>query len=744
MRTASLLAFGAVASGLVAQSNIVAGLDGRLTVVDNLTYYGRRGAAHPNGEAGMAMLNTMCNPGSVDIPWFAAMQPDHPMFGFLIVRVANDRLEQINEWSFCKHAFTSINVNGSCGSCQDPGTGSLMGINCSDTYGASNNASRFWLGPPNEINPWLGTWDPVGSYFDIGDPSQAGYPNAADGVRSLNSNIFDSVQNRVTVKEQDLLTPGADYYYALQLLHEGEALANRGDNLAHRGMTPSWNGSTWSFSNNSAGQDYGSVLDRWPGATVESGHNGNDDGRFFVASKVTVLGGGQYHYEYAVHNVDNSRGGAELRIPIDASASASNFTFGDIDSNSANDWTAQRVGNEIVFQAGVGSQPLEWNTIYNFGFDADFAPGQSGCDIVEARPGPGAMMVTVATQAPAGSTFATVSSVGTGCGGSPVQCDAAFYEEPGFDLGNSAFTLTYDASGDSYTLDAGQGSWIAPTGATNLNLGDDDQSTRTLSHTLPFPGGSTGSLNICSNGFVSESSNGTAYDPSVGSFLGGATRWAGLWHDLSPNQGGDVFFTSNAQRTVVTWDAVENFSGSLTATFQMQFWANGDVHVLYQNVGVGGNEYLVGFSIGGGVANPGGIDISNSLNGSVTICAGVPVPDLELTASARPIIGTSIDLVTSNVPLTSVGGLSILSLSPISGGLDLTFLGMPGCFLYQQLDVIDVIPVAGGSGQRSFAFPNDPSLSGVVLYNQGAALVANINPFNIVTSNGLALLVGLN
>ena len=47
------------------------------------------------GEVGMSMRNTMCNPGSVNIPWNAAMQPTHPFFGFLItwilIRVKFDR-----------------------------------------------------------------------------------------------------------------------------------------------------------------------------------------------------------------------------------------------------------------------------------------------------------------------------------------------------------------------------------------------------------------------------------------------------------------------------------------------------------------------------------------------------------------------------------------------------------------------------------------------------------------------------
>jgi hypothetical protein len=55
---------------------------------------------------------------------------------------------------------------------------------------------------------------------------------------------------------------------------------------------------------------------------------------------VTPLGGGQYHYEYAVHNVDNSRGGATLRVPSTPAAVVTNFSFRDIDNNALNDWTA--------------------------------------------------------------------------------------------------------------------------------------------------------------------------------------------------------------------------------------------------------------------------------------------------------------------------------------------------------------------------------------------------------------------
>ncbi len=739
MRYLSMLSMAALSAGLVAQSNTVNGLDGRLTVVDNMTYYGRRGPSYPNGEVGMAMLNSMCNPGSVNIPWQQAMQPNHPKFGFLVVRVANDKIEQINEWSFCKHAFTSINVSGACGSCQNPGTGSLMGLNCSDTYGAGNNASRTWLGPPEEINPWLGTWNPVGSYFDIGDPSQAGYPAPADGVRSLSQSIFDSVDNRVTIDEIDLTTPGASYYYGLQLIHQGESVANRDDNIAHRGMNPNWSGSSWSFPNNGAGQQYGTILDRWTGAEVNVGQNGTNDGRFYVASKVTSLGGGNYHYEYAIHNVDNSRAGGDFRVPIDAGATASNYSFGDIDTNGGNDWSVVRIGNEVVFTA-TANNPLEWNTIYNFGFDANFAPGSTSCTVGEHRPGAGTSFVVVPTKAPSGATYANYASVGVGCGGTAVICDEAIYEYPNFDLQNSSWTFTYAAG--QYTLVPGAGTWINPTGAQGF--ADDTENNYSLSHSLPHPGGTTNTLRVCSNGWVTSgaSPSGSNYSPTVAKFLP-IEMWCGLWRDLNPANGGDVYFASNSQRTVVSWVGIPNYSNSGSNTFQMQFWANGDVHVIYQNITVNGS-YLVGFSIAN-ASDPGSVDISNSLNSGLVVCSGSGgTLDVALDSSARPIVGTSVNMITTNVPLTSVGGLSILSLAPIPGGFDLTGLGMPSCFLYQNLDVVDLFAVAGGTGQRSFAFPNSPSLAGTILLNQSAVMVSGINAFNMATSNGLEFLIGLN
>jgi hypothetical protein len=739
MNRIALLSFAALASGVAAQSNTVVGLNGRLEVLDNITYWGRRGAAYPGGEVGLSMRNTMCNPGTVSIPWFAQMQEDHPKFGFLITRLVGDRMVQISDRSYCKHAFTSASTNGACGTCNGIG-GTMMGVGCSDTYSAGNNASRNNLGPADEINPWLGTWNHVGSYFDQGDPN-VGPPGNTDGAQSPINVGTDEVKNRVTVQESDLQVAGALYFYGIHLVHQGEAVANRGDNIKSRGFTASYSGTTWSVANSGVGETFGSILQHWPGATLNSGGNGNDDGRFFVASKVTALGGGNYHYEYAVHNVDNSRGGASLRIPIAASATASNFTFRDIDSNPLNDWTGSRAGDQVVF-AAAANNPRKWKTLYNFGFDANIAPVDDFVGIDEAVPGPGQLLVAVAAKAAGTGSFAQGTTVGVGCGSTP-GCSASFYELA-FDLANSGFTMTPGPNG--YTVNSLAGSWIAPAGTT-LALGDDSGTTQALPFSLPFPGGSTSSLWICSNGFCSvPGANSTSYTPSSAAFLTGARTWAALWHDLNPGAGGTVRFDATAQRAVITFNAVNNYGLATTVTFQWQFWANGTVHVVYQAVASGGNGYLVGYTPGGTSVDPGARDISASLPAGFSTCypEQPSTPGVVLNLTGRPVLGTTVTFDTSNIPSGSLLGISILSLTQYSPGIDLTSIGMPGCTLYLALDVMNTFSTPGSTASVPWSVPNVPTAAGLVVMNQSAVLKAGINPFGFVTSNALQLLLGVN
>jgi hypothetical protein len=417
------LVFVGAASLALAQSNAVPGTDVNLYDVSNSTIYGRRGPAYPNGEVGIGFGHAFCNAGTVHIPWQTSpttagqMTDIHFKIAFLLARESNGRIVQVSgPNSFVKHSRVTYNLGSSqCGTCQT-GPASTFRLGCYDAYSTGFNGDRFNLGPPSEIDPWTGSWNPVGSYFDRGDPAVTG-ATAGDGVQSLTQSqvsSFDTVKNRVTVAESELSQAGV-FYGQVQLVCEGEPLAARGNNLLSERLNFTWSGTAWSTSN-AGGPVAGSVLNRWVGATRNTAGNGMDDGRFLVAAKVTGPVDGVYHYEYAVHNIDNHRGGASLRIPLAPSAQLTAVGFRDIDGNVLNDWSWSRNGGELAFLASANNS-LDWNSIYNFWFDTTVAPTAGTVAIDQARIGPGALSVAVASDVPNGALSATVASLGAGCFG---------------------------------------------------------------------------------------------------------------------------------------------------------------------------------------------------------------------------------------------------------------------------------------------------------------------------------------
>jgi hypothetical protein len=405
----------ALTTAALSQSNAIPGTD--ISVYDVVTpvVYGRTGPAWPNGTAGVSIGHSMANCGSVHVPWYGqqngVMVDPYPKIAFLLARESGGRMVQISGKSFMKHSRIAFNFSGGspCGPCQS-GPSQTFRIGCFDIYSAGFNGSRTNLGPTTEVDPWLGTWDPLGSYFDIGDPAQANYPAPADSVQSLDPTGFDQVKNRMEVPEIELSASG-NFYGQNQVVVIGEPVANRGNNLVSANMDFWWDGTQWNAVGGSAVQA-GSVLNRWSGATTSMGQNGNDDGRFLVAVKVTGPVDGMWHYEYAVHNIDNHRGGASLRIPVCATARVENLGFRDIDQDPLDDWSMTRNGGSIDFLASA-SNPLDWNTFYNFYFDSDAAPVAGDVSIDQARLGPGALSVDVATTVPG---LLGTEHLGAGCG----------------------------------------------------------------------------------------------------------------------------------------------------------------------------------------------------------------------------------------------------------------------------------------------------------------------------------------
>ncbi len=741
-----LLAVALLAPSLLAQANAVPGLDITMYEVTDLGFYGRRGPAYPNGEAGFMVGHSWCNSGTVNLPWVSqsggVMVDNYPRIAFLLVRESGGRMVQISAAGHSKHSPVPFNFQtGPCLPCNPTG-GAFFFVGCSDTYGSGTNASQYALGPDIELNPWLGTWNPQGSYFDRGDPPVAG-PQAIDSIRSLTSTqvaAFDSVKNRMVVRETELVTTGATYYGQIQAVIKGEPVAERDNNVMHRQVSISGTGGNWNTGTAGPSQ-FGSVLTRWQGASTDAGSNGTDDGRFVVAVKVTGPVGGMWHYEYAIHNIDNHRGGASFRVPLAPGAVVQNAGFRDIDNDPLNDWTFTQNATEAVFSA-VGTNALNWNTIYNCWFDCSITPGAGNASIDQARPGPGALTVQVPSEVPSGLAFASKHPVGSACG----ACTSAFYEYfstlTAFDLAGRSMTMSLN--GGTYSVVETPVAFV-PVAGTNLGLGFNSQATVTLPFSLPYPGGATTQLRVCSSGYVSPVvPPAIQVVPTVSAFLNGFARWAAMWHGLGTLTMGsaNVFFDANATRAIVTWNAAPSLAGAGTSTFQIQFFPDGTVHVLWQNVASSSLSALVGWTPGGGMLDPGPRDLAATLTTPFGLCA-TAFNGLALDASDEPVLGTTVQWQLSGIPAGTGWGALMRSLTEATPPIDLSAFGMPGCSAYVAAPVASLFLSPGSSVQVPESIPSGTSLIGVTLVGQAVTYSPPLTPLGLVASNGMVLMLGL-
>jgi hypothetical protein len=142
--------------------NMVPGPDVIVGDMPSMQQFGSSGT-----RVGLAIGTTSCNAGSVELNWFAMPNTDHPVIPQNLYRMSggagnSDRFEQIGH-SWLKHAFTAVQGN-LCGACTSSGTGSRLGVGCSDPYSASLNASQGSLGSRAWVNPFTGAFPNTGSH----------------------------------------------------------------------------------------------------------------------------------------------------------------------------------------------------------------------------------------------------------------------------------------------------------------------------------------------------------------------------------------------------------------------------------------------------------------------------------------------------------------------------------------------------------------------------------------------------
>ena len=377
---AALAAILANAGGSAQAAEAIVGPDVTVFQFPGVQSFGSGG-----GFVGYSIGTTSCNRGDTPLNWCApsssgacapgAGPEDHPVIGQNLYRLKNGRFEQIG-MSWVKHGFTSLNqsVGGCAGasgqSCQGSAFGGRqLGIGCTDPYSSSLNGSRP-LGRRSEVNATTGI-----------------FPASPSGGGST-ATVSDQRVKVATADVDTALNPPATTLFwaeAQYIASDDAAAGNSLNNASHRRVTV---GASPNFPLTMTGTffEMQPAIFAWPAqdptvSLVKVDVPGSIIERFHVARKVTDLGGGLWHYEYAVHNLNSDRSARAFTVRFPVATNFTNVGFKDIEHHSGEpyattDWTVFSSGGELSwstdsFASNPNANALRWSTMFNFWFDAD-------------------------------------------------------------------------------------------------------------------------------------------------------------------------------------------------------------------------------------------------------------------------------------------------------------------------------------------------------------------------------------
>jgi hypothetical protein len=229
------------------------------------------------------------------------------------------------------------------------------------------------------------------------------------------------------------------YYAECTYTTADDALAGNNNNASTKQINVTGGPTEFSFATTGSVQRMQSAIRNWrllePGVTLADVQVPGD-GLFIVGSHATNLGGGQYHYEFAVHNMNSARNCGSFSVPIPAGAIVTNIGFHDITyrngdgvgnvSQSSTDWPGVAAGGAITWNTETPAQnananAIRWGTTYNFRFDANVPPA-SGSVAVGLWTVGSPSTVAAAAEIPSGDP--TQSSICFGDGSStPCPCN---------------------------------------------------------------------------------------------------------------------------------------------------------------------------------------------------------------------------------------------------------------------------------------------------------------------------------
>ncbi|MBI4717761.1 MAG: hypothetical protein HY763_08165, partial [Planctomycetes bacterium] len=234
-----------------------------------------------------------------------------------------------------------------------------------------------------------------------GDPLGPGPGGCTQNFPSRNhighTHNFGGIEHRTQVQEVDLvpaLNPGATYFGEVHYITPHEYTAgngNQNNNVSHGPFEvqgPDVNG-FYQFIEAGATSFESPSVDSWPGAVqthIEPAQL--RDGKAVLAYKATDLGAGQWHYEYAIYNMNLGRGVGSFGVPLPSGVTLSNVGFhaplnhapeANAENYTNDPWVAAAGGGMFTwstdpFAVNPLANAIRWGTLYNFRFDADTPP----------------------------------------------------------------------------------------------------------------------------------------------------------------------------------------------------------------------------------------------------------------------------------------------------------------------------------------------------------------------------------
>ena len=350
-------------------------------IANDILYHGTS-----DGIGGYAIGTTSCNYGDAEADWYGGTNQT-PLIGQNAYRLMDGRFEQIG-MSWLKHSFCALSEGG-CGDCQPTGCETL-GIGCADTYGAGLNTNPG--GPRSDVNAFTGEYPYP---FNV----------SSSGPSSLRGNL--QIHN---TDADPSLNPGARYFFeGYYMSTDDAAWGNHANNASWREVVFNNITDVNSIGSTEVGE---AAIRKWavedPTVVISEAHV-SGDGFFIIAAKVTDIGGGMWHYEYAVWNHNCDASGGSFSVPLPAGTTVTNIGFHDVDYHSGEiydgtDWNAviepgSITWSTIPYEKNVNANALRWATMYNFRFDANIAPEYADATVGTFKPG-GASSASATTLTP--------------------------------------------------------------------------------------------------------------------------------------------------------------------------------------------------------------------------------------------------------------------------------------------------------------------------------------------------------